>query len=162
MDTHIFLQKIKIIQPDLVRIAKAKLKVQEDIDDLMQDITLRLWTSRKIWETHQECKPLALNILRNCLINLHRKSKQMESIEEHLSLAHHDTPHHLTETKDLAHFIWECMEHLPPLQQRILRLKDIENYEVEEIEQIANLPTSAIYNNLSRARQKIRDEVIRC
>ena len=60
---------------------------------------------------------------------------------------------------------WELIqwivEHLPPLQRRIFRMKDIEGYETEEIEQLTGCSVDSIRKNLSRARRKIREDYIR-
>lgn len=44
-----------------------------------------------------------------------------------------------------------------PLQQTILRMKDVEEYETEEIAEITGCSSEAIRSNLSRARKKVRD-----
>jgi len=84
----------------------------------------------------------------------------MEPIENQTLETYVMTPHQFTENKDLGHFIWKLIEQLPPLQQMIMRLKDIEGHEVEEIAQITNTTPEAVRMNLSRARKKIRNEII--
>jgi RNA polymerase sigma-70 factor (ECF subfamily) len=156
MNTEIFLQRVKIIRPELERVAHRKLNVHEDAEDLVQEVLMRLWLIREKWETHHNCKPLALHILKHCLIDRYRKNREMEPIEEQPLETNMETPHQYTETKDLGRFIWRLIEQLPPLQQLIMRLKDIEGHEVEEIAQITNTTPEAVRMNLSRARKKIK------
>jgi len=160
MNTDIFLQKVTIIRPDLERLARRKLSVQADAEDLVQEVLMRLWLVREKWETHQNGKPLAVTILNHCVIDRYRKTKEMEPIDEQTLLVHKETPHQYTETKDLGRYIWSLIEQLPPLQQLIMRLKDIEGHEVEEIAQITNTTPEAVRMNLSRARKKIREEMM--
>jgi RNA polymerase sigma-70 factor (ECF subfamily) len=82
--------------------------------------------------------------------------KEMEPIENQQLVAQTETPHQTMEAKDLGHYIWSLIAQLPPLQQMIMRLKDIEELEVEEIALITNCTPEAVRMNLSRARKKIR------
>ena len=161
MNTEIFLQRVTHIRPDLERLARKKLSVQEDAEDLVQEVLMRLWLIREKWETHQNCKPLALTILNHCVVDRYRKTKEMEPIENQTLETYTITPHQYTEAKDLGRFIWNLIAQLPPLQQMIMRLKDIEGHEVEEIAQITNTTPEAVRMNLSRARKRVRDEMIR-
>jgi RNA polymerase sigma-70 factor (ECF subfamily) len=159
MNTEIFLQRVTLIRPDLERLARRKVSVQADAEDLVQEVLMRLWLIREKWSTHQNCKPLAINILEHCVIDRYRKTKEMEPIENQTFETYVETPHQYTEARDLGRFIWKLMEQLPPLQQMIMRLKDIEGLEVERIAQITNSSPEAVRMNLSRARQKIREEL---
>jgi RNA polymerase sigma-70 factor (ECF subfamily) len=159
MNTEIFLQRVNIIKPDLERLAKRKLLVQADAEDLIQEVLMRLWLARNKWETHKDYKPLTIKIFEHCLVNRYRKTIEMEPIENHPLLAHNETPHKIMEEKDLGHFIWQLIEQLPPLQQLIMRLKDIEGHEVEEIALITHSTPEAIRMNLSRARQRIKKTI---
>jgi len=160
MNTDIFLQKVTLVRPDLERLARKKVSIQADAEDLVQEVLMRLWLVREKWETHQNCKPLAIHILNHCIVSRYRKSKEMEPLENQVLVATEETPHQYVEAKDLGHFIWNLIEQLPPLQQLIMRLKDIEGHEVEEIAQIINATPEAVRTNLCRARKKIRDEMM--
>jgi len=160
MNAEIFLQRVTLVRPDLERLARRKLSVQADAEDLVQEVLMRLWLIREKWETHQNCKPLAVTILNHCVIDRYRKMKETEPIENQTILTYEETPHQYVEAKDLGRFIWKLMEQLPPLQQLIMRLKDIEGHEVEEIAQITNTTPEAVRMNLCRARKRIRDIVI--
>ena len=46
---------------------------------------------------------------------------------------------------------------LPSLQQTIIRMKDVEGYELAEIAEITGTQVEAVRVNLSRARKKIRE-----
>ena len=160
MNTEIFLQRVKIIRPDIERLARKKVKIQEDAEDLVQEVLMRLWLIREKWETHQNIKPLPLHILNHCIIDRYRKNREMEPIENQTLETLTISPHHYTENRDLGRLIWKLIEQLPPLQQMIMRLKDIEELEIEEIAQITNCTPEAVRMNLSRARKKIKQLVI--
>ena len=66
-------------------------------------------------------------------------------------------PDSLLEEKEVADAIRRIIGMLPPLQQRILQMKDIEGYETEEITEIMGIAAEAVRNNLSRARKRMRE-----
>ncbi len=55
----------------------------------------------------------------------------------------------------------EIIDSLPNLQRTIMRMKDIEGYETDEIAEITGCGPEAIRSNLSRARKKVRDVYLR-
>ena len=50
---------------------------------------------------------------------------------------------------------------LPSLQQTIIRMKDVEGYELAEIAEITGTQVEAVRVNLSRARKKIREQLMK-
>ena len=50
---------------------------------------------------------------------------------------------------------------LPPLQQRIFRMKELEGYEKEEIILVTGCTDDSLRQNLSRARRRIRELFIK-
>jgi len=160
MNTETFLQRVEIIRPDLERLVRRKISVQVDAEDLLQEVLMRLWLIREKWNTHKNCKPLAINILEHCIVDRYRKTKEMEPIENQPFIAQEKTPLQYAEAKDLVRYIWSLIEQLPPLQQLIMRLKDIEEIEVDEIALITNTTPEAVRMNLCRARKKVREEMM--
>ena len=89
--------------------------------------------------THHTC----MDILRG----KHPDNLSLDSVQATSPVA---TPERLLEEKDEFSLMRHIISTLPPLQQTILRMKDVEEYETEEI-------AEAIRSNLSRARKKVRD-----
>jgi RNA polymerase sigma-70 factor (ECF subfamily) len=50
---------------------------------------------------------------------------------------------------------------LPELQRTIIQLRDIEQLEYEEIAEATDMNVNTIRVNLSRARKKVRDEILK-
>lgn len=65
------------------------------------------------------------------------------------------------EIKDEIRLMHEIIDSLPNLQRTIMRMKDIEGYETDEIAEITGCGPEAIRSNLSRARKKVRDVYLR-
>lgn len=69
-------------------------------------------------------------------------------------------PDTILERKEIRGAIRDLIKMLPPLQQKVLHLKDIEGYDTDEIISIMGINNESVRNNLSRARKRLRDLVI--
>ena len=80
-----------------------------------------------------------------------------QKLDEYRSIEASATPERLLEEKDEFRLMREIIDSLPTLQRTIIRMKDIEEYETEEIAEITGCNAEAIRSNLSRARKKVRE-----
>jgi RNA polymerase sigma-70 factor (ECF subfamily) len=55
----------------------------------------------------------------------------------------------------------KVMQNLPEMQRAVLHLREIEQYEFDEIAEVLGIEVNAIRVNLSRARKKMRDELLK-
>ena len=65
------------------------------------------------------------------------------------------------ENTDSVSLVKRIIADLPDLQRTIIHLRDIEQLEYEEIAEATQLNVNAIRVNLSRARKKVRDEILK-
>lgn len=65
------------------------------------------------------------------------------------------------EQHDMVGRIRFLINKLPALQQVIIQMKDIEGYELAEIAEITGSQVEAVRMNLSRARKKIREQLMK-
>ena len=72
-----------------------------------------------------------------------------------------NTPYEQTEQQDMVGRVHFFIEHLPELQRTIIRMRDVEGMEIQEIADITEITPNAVRVNLSRARQKIREQIIK-
>jgi len=52
------------------------------------------------------------------------------------------------------------MEELPEQQKMVLQLRDVEDYDFEEIEEMLGMKATAVRVTLSRARKAVREKLI--
>lgn len=64
------------------------------------------------------------------------------------------------EARDQIGMVSDIIDHLPPLQQRLFRMKEIEGYTADEIMRITGCSAANLRKNLSRARIAIRTQFI--
>jgi RNA polymerase sigma factor (sigma-70 family) len=164
MDLQAFNQRILPVQGRLFRLAQMFLRNREEAEDAIQDVFLRLWVNRQQLETYQSIEALAVQMTKNvCLDRLksHHKTKTSGDTDM-LSVQSDDvSPYRQVENTDSAGLIHKLIGELPEQQKLVLHLRDVEEYSLEEIEQVTGLSNANIRVILSRARQKLRDNYLK-
>jgi RNA polymerase sigma-70 factor (ECF subfamily) len=121
-----------------------------------------LWKNRGKIENYKNVEAYAMMMTKNyCLDQL--KSKRASN----LTLVHSNYKDETTEIEkdvevnDGVNMIKHMMNDLPEKQRMIIQLRDIENYEFQEIGEILNMEQTAIRVALSRARKSLREKFIK-
>jgi RNA polymerase sigma-70 factor (ECF subfamily) len=91
------------------------------------------------------------------------RTKRAVSIEEQTGTRKEETGDLNVELElsETALLIKKIICKLPELQRRIIQLRDIDQLDYDEIEQLTELKVNAIRVNLSRARKTVRDELFK-
>ncbi len=134
----------------------------EDAEDAVQEVLLRLWNKRLELEQYRSIEAFAMTLTHNICIDMWRcKRNDTLSLDIVQAASPTGTPERLLEIKDEIRLMHEIIDSLPNLQRTIMRMKDIEGYETDEIAEITGCGPEAIRSNLSRARKKVRDVYLR-
>ena len=154
-----FSSRIAVLRPQMMAMAKRLTDDASIAEDMVQEALLSLWDRRHELHGHPNPEAFAMTVVRNKCIDYQRKSAIKQRVIQNISA---DAPPVIQEEPSSdTELIAYIIEHLPPLQARIFRLKEIEGYEKEEIMQITGCTHEALRQNLSRARRRIREEFIR-
>ena len=141
------------LRAKLLNYARKLTDEPEDAEDAVQEVLLKLWNKRLELEQYRSIEAFAMTLTHNICIDMWRCKRN-----DTLSL---DIPERLLEIKDEIRLMHEIIDSLPNLQRTIMRMKDIEGYETDEIAEITGCGPEAIRSNLSRARKKVRDVYLR-
>jgi RNA polymerase sigma factor (sigma-70 family) len=158
-----FKTEVLPISNKLHRAALQILKDEEEAKDVLQDVFLKLWQKRDELANVDNLEAFAFKMIRNRCLDVIRSRKTV-SIE---SLQKNGIPEiETSDTDDLdvsnsIDLVKRIIGELPDLQRTIIHLRDIEQLEYEEIANITQLNVNAIRVNLSRARKKVRDEILK-
>ncbi len=162
MDKIGFNQLMTHLRPKLYRFALAFTKRTDEAEDVVQEIGAKLWERRDDLDTLRSVEAYAMSAVRNkCLDYTRSPHSRTAELTEALHTPHEHTPYKSVEQADTAAFVRKMIERLPEQQQSVIRLRDIEGYELEEIAEILEMNEGAVRTNLSRARQKIREELLK-
>lgn len=147
----------------LMRFARQILQNEEEAKDVLQDIYLKLWQKRDDLQNVENVEAFAMRMIRNRCLDVIR-GRRTVSMEVLKTVAFHEeegTARDMTEMADSAGLVKQVIAGLPDLQRTIIHLRDIEQLEYEEIADATQLNVNAIRVNLSRARKKVRDEILK-
>lgn len=147
--------------PKLYRIAFALVGNQEEAEDIVQEVYSRLWERRDELAVVRNPEAYAITLTKHfCLDYLRspRASRQTAELEETEEFQSDSSPEKETEEKDQIRQIQRWIDKLPLNQQQVLRLQGMEDYSVEEIEQVTGYTAGNIRVLLSRARKTIREQ----
>ncbi|UBZ14167.1 RNA polymerase sigma factor [Flagellimonas marinaquae] len=157
-----FLNVVLPFQDKLYRLAKRLLVSREEAEDATQEILLKLWSKNESMEKYKNVEAFAMTMTKNfCLDRL--KSKQAGNLKlVHSNYSDENTSlQKQLEAEDSVSWMERIMEDLPEQQKMILQLRDVEQYEFDEICELLDMKPTAVRVALSRARKTVREELIK-
>lgn len=160
MELEKFKSTVIPLREKLQFFAKRMLMNETDAEDAVQETYLRLWNVRQQLFDHPNVGGFAMQTLKNICIDKLRVEKNNISLDNVSVAGNSLTPYTYTEQKDSALLIRKIIDSLPETQRRVMLMRDVEGYELEEIAQIMGAEASAVRVNLSRARKTVRDKFI--
>ena len=157
-----FLKRALPFKDKVFRLAKRLLVSADEAEDATQELYLKLWRNREKISGYDNLEAFAMTMTKNyCLDQL--KSKRAGN----LKLVHSNYRDKNTslekqiELKDTVNQVKTLIDTLPEKQRMIIQLRDIENYEFNEIAKIMDMEQTAIRVALSRARKAIRQKLLK-
>lgn len=157
-----FLNTVMPFKDKLFRMAKRLLVSVEEAEDATQEILLKLWSKNKKIKEYNNVEAFAMTMTKNfCLDRL--KSKQAGNLKLVHSNYTDDSSSSLqkkVEANDSVNWVQKIMEELPEQQKMVLQLRDVEEYDYEEIAELLEMKPSTVRVVLSRARKTVREKLI--
>ncbi|GER59182.1 RNA polymerase sigma factor [Patiriisocius marinus] len=156
-----FLETVLPIKDKLFRIAKRLLVSRDEADDAVQEVFLKLWKGKEKIKQYRSAEAFAITMTKNyCLDRL--KSKQASNLKiVHSNYEASNNLEKQLEAADGVARVFEIMDTLPEQQKLILHLRDVEQLDFSEIAKMLDLNETAVRVTLSRARKKVRDQLIK-
>jgi RNA polymerase sigma-70 factor (ECF subfamily) len=154
---------LKIVMPfkdKVFRLAKRLLVSREEAEDATQEVLLKLWSNKAKMQDYKNIEAFSMTMTKNfCLDKL--KSKQAQN----LKLVHSNYQDNKVslqkqlELNDSLDWVSKIIEDLPEQQKMVVQLRDIEQYDYEEICKMLDMNPTAVRVALSRARKTIREKL---
>jgi RNA polymerase sigma-70 factor (ECF subfamily) len=161
MELESFKIQVVPLRKKLLNISLMLVKEEAEAEDVVQEAFLKLWDIRDRLDGYRSVEALAVMVTKNLALDKLKRQKAEAGEADLLRLGSQErNPAEQLELNDSIDCIRRLISRLPTLQQTILRMKDIEGYEVEEIAEITGCREEAVRVNLSRARKKIREQFI--
>ena len=157
MELETFKQTFLPLRSQLLFTAKNMLSNEDDAEDAVQEAYIKLWTNRLRLSDHPNMQGYAMQTLKNTCVDKIRSRKDEVSLDN-VNIEHsRSNPYTELEMNNSMAVIKGMIETLPLVQRKIMQLRDIDGYELDEIAIITGSEVTAVRVNLSRARKKIRE-----
>ena len=160
MNQSDFLKVVLPFKDKVVRLSKRLLTSTEEAEDATQELLFKLWKNRDKIASYRNTEAFAMTMTKNyCYDRL--KSKQASN----LTLIHSNYEEKETSLENKLEYIDSVdrvhllINNLPDQQKLIIQLRDIEQYDFQEICEMVNMKPTAVRVSLSRARKKIREQL---
>ncbi|WP_423129783.1 RNA polymerase sigma factor [Gaoshiqia sp. Z1-71] len=151
--------QIEPLGKKLQRFAGRILRDEEAARDVVQDVFCQLWQKIQRLEIIENIEAFAITMTRNrCLdyLRMNRVAPAESKITNSDQGESSDLQHRM-ELSEAANLVKSLIAGLPHTQREVIYLRDIEQYNFDEISEITSLKYNAIRVNLTRARKKVRD-----
>jgi RNA polymerase sigma-70 factor (ECF subfamily) len=162
MNQSDFLEVVLPFKDKVFRLAKRLLVSREEAEDATQELIFKLWKNKSKIGNYKNVEAFAMTMTKNyCYDRL--KSKQASN----LTLVHSNYKEKETsldkklEYQDSVNQVHQLIEKLPENQKIIIQLRDVEQYDFEEICKMVDMKPTAVRVALSRARKTIREALIK-
>lgn len=153
-----FIQLVTPFKDKVFRLAKRLLISTEEAEDATQEVMVKLWNKNNKLEAYTSLEAFAMTTTKNyCLDQL--KSKRASNLQLVHSNYEDKQVGLLQKIEDTDSLSWveKIINELPEQQKLIVQMRDVEQYEFEEIAKMLNMNETAIRVALSRARKTIRE-----
>ncbi|WP_298500211.1 RNA polymerase sigma factor [uncultured Algibacter sp.] len=155
-----FLNIVMPFKDKVFRLAKRLLVSTEEAEDATQEVLLKLWKNKLKIAEYKNVEAFSMTMTKNyCFDKL--KSKQSQNLKiVHSNYEEKNTPlQKQVELNDSVSWVAKIIEELPEQQKIIIQLRDIEDYDFDEIAKMLDMNNTAVRVALSRARKTIREKL---
>lgn len=155
-----FLNIVMPFKDKVFRLAKRLLVSNEEAEDATQEILIKLWSHKTQMKDYRNVEAFSMTMTKNfCLDRLKSKSAQNLKIVHSNYKDHSSSLQKEVEINDSLSWVEKIMKELPEQQKIIVQLRDVEQYDFDEISKMLNMNQTAIRVSLSRARKTIREKL---
>lgn len=139
------------------RVAYHILESQEDAEDAVQELYLKLIKTPDKLSNIQDPAAYGITMLRNICIDIIRRREKLKSEELHeYMIADASSPDKVATEKDKLRILIHKIDKLPQKQSMVLKMRTIEGLEYDEISQRTGLSQVNIRVLISIARKTLK------
>lgn len=162
MQTIDFKLNVLPLSKKMLRFATQFLNDGDEAKDVVQDTFLKLWQKRDDLIRIDNLDAFVMRMVRNRCLDMIRARRVISLDESSEKKLKNDTveDRDQLEQTDTANRIRRIIGQLPEQQKTVMYMRDIDNHEYDEIAEVTGMNANAIRVNLSRARKKVRDELL--
>lgn len=147
------------LRAKLVDIGCFYLSDREEAEDVAQETMLKLWMLRDKIDPQKSLEPLAITIARNlCISRLrHFKTHPHGSLPEHEIAGNMQDAQARMEDAENTDWMRLALRRLPDRYRAVLRMRQVEGLDTDEIARLIGSTENAVRILLSRARRQMME-----
>ncbi|MBL0742580.1 RNA polymerase sigma factor [Chryseolinea lacunae] len=164
MNIESFQNRVLPAKNKLFRFALRFLGNEEEAKDVVQEVFIRVWNGREQMNEVQNWEAWCMRITKNLSLDRIRtlSRKQTHPLEDGYDIRQESlSPHESTEIQESMNRIGQYIAALPEKQRQVMHLRDVEGYSYNEICEILELDMNQVKVNLFRARQAVREKLMK-
>ncbi len=155
MNQEQFKNTVFVHKDKLFRFAKRILVDDDEAFDAVQNVMMRLWQWKDKLHQYRNLEAFCMQSVKNEALNRIKKDKvRTDFADQHQFVS--STENTVGNTKEI---ILEMINSLPEKQRLVMHLRDVEDYDIDEIREVLEMGESAVRVNLMRARQKVKEQL---
>jgi len=146
---------------NLYGIAFRILRSQEEAEDAVQEVFIKLWKQGSKIDEYNNINAVAVTMLKNFCIDQIRKKKHFireDPENQYILNIDNSSPYDLMEKRETENILYHIIDQLPDLYKDAIRLREIDGLSYEEIAEKTKQNINTLRVTISRARKLIRDE----
>lgn len=146
---------------NLYGIAFRILRSQEEAEDAVQEVFIKLWKQGSKIDEYNNINAVAVTMLKNFCIDQIRKKKHFireDPENQYILKIDNSSPYDLMEKRETENILYHIIDQLPDLYKDAIRLREIDGLSYEEIAEKTKQNINTLRVTISRARKLIRDE----
>jgi RNA polymerase sigma-70 factor (family 1) len=148
----------------LFRFALRLVGNEEEAQDIVQDVLLKMWDKRHQLDEVQNHEAWCMRITRNLSLDRLKSKRVKTTFAIGDSPIHQEsdlpTPDREMENTDLMGKLRDLINNLPEKQRMIIQLRDVEGYSYQEIADIMEIDINQVKVTLFRARNAVKTHLL--
>lgn len=138
---------------------------EEDAKDVVQESFIKIWRNISNYNSSTKFTTWMYKIVTNSAIDLYRKNARQSSISldesiNTFSQVDQDFTNKNQNNKELAILIRKMSDGLPEKQRLIFVLRDLQEMDSQEVQEILEISETTVKSNLYHARKTIKEKLL--
>ena len=148
--------------PRLYNFSKSFLKLEEGIDDILQDVFIKIWNNRTTIHNSATFNPFIFTITRNLLLNELRKrlnNQKLKDKVQKLAVAEEFNTFEKIEYSELREIVDEIIQKLPDKQKQVFILSRNQGLSYKEISEKLNISVKTVEYHIAQSTSSIKSKL---
>ena len=157
-----FIDQIQSMRDRIFRVTKRILISKEEAEDATQEVIIKLWNmDQEKRSSFKNIEAYSITMAKNyCLDRLKSKQAQVLTLNEQLSTRQSNSLIKQIQASDEMSWVAKIIDALPEKERLIIQLREIEQYDFDQIASLLELPEGTVRVYLSRTRKKIKKQFL--